>query len=93
MLKLLKFKNDISSNSLKVIAIIAMFFDHYVAGFIKHETFWGTVLRIPGRIVAPIMCYFIAEGYHYTSNKNKYIFRLFIFSLLGSRQENADLQR
>ena len=76
-------KKDISSNALKTIAIIAMVLDHSIAGFMKHETFLGTALRFPGRIVAPIMCFFIAEGYHYTSNKEKYILRLLTFSILS----------
>ena len=29
------------------------------------------------------MCYFIAEGYHYTKNINKYTQRLFVFSLVS----------
>lgn len=29
------------------------------------------------------MCYFIAEGYHYTRNINKYTFRLFLFALIS----------
>lgn len=29
------------------------------------------------------MCYFIAEGYHYTKNINKYTSRLFIFAVIS----------
>ena len=41
------------------------------------------LLRVPGRIVAPIMCYMIAEGYHKTSNVKKYILRLLIFAVIS----------
>ena len=36
-------------------------------------------------IACPIMCYFIAEGYHYTKNINKYTRRLFVFSLVSQK--------
>ena len=52
---------SLTANSLKIIAIVAMFFDHFVAVFISHDTLIGILLRSPGRIAAPIMCYFIAE--------------------------------
>ena len=41
------------------------------------------VMHIIGRLTCPIMCYFIAEGYHYTKNINKYTFRLFAFSFIS----------
>lgn len=76
-------EHPFTSNQLKAIAVIAMFFDHFVSGFIPHSTVIGLVLRTPGRIVAPIMCYMIAEGYHHTSSRKKYILRLLLFSLLS----------
>ncbi|WP_099361791.1 TraX family protein [Fredinandcohnia onubensis] len=77
------FQRDLTSNALKYIALIAMFFDHLSAGFIPQETIAGFVLRIPGRVVAPIFCYFIAMGYFYTSNIRKYIERLVIFAAIS----------
>lgn len=41
------------------------------------------VMHIIGRLTCPIMCYFIAEGYHYTRNINKYTFRLFAFAFVS----------
>ena len=76
-------RQNLTANMLKVISIIAMFFDHFVAVFISHDTLLGLMLRFPGRIAAPIICYFIAEGYHYTSNRRKYIERLLIFALIS----------
>ncbi|MEA4833270.1 MAG: TraX family protein [Oscillospiraceae bacterium] len=76
-------KWSFNSNQLKIIAIIAMFFDHVVTGFISHNTLIGLILHIPGRIAAPIMCYMIAEGYHHTSNIKKYITRLLIFAVIS----------
>ena len=41
------------------------------------------VMHIIGRIACPIMCYFIAEGYHYTKNITKYTRRLFVFAFIS----------
>jgi hypothetical protein len=40
-------------------------------------------MHIIGRLVAPIMMFFIAEGYHYTRNLKKYLFRLFVFAIIS----------
>ena len=74
---------SLTANKLKIIGIVAMFIDHFVAVFISHDTLIGLMLRMPGRIAAPIFCYFIAEGYHYTSNRGRYIKRLIIFALIS----------
>lgn len=76
-------KIQLNANQLKIIAIIAMFFDHFAALFMNHDTMAGVVFRIPGRIVAPVMCFFIAEGYYYTSNRARYVFRLFLVALIS----------
>ncbi|SOC40878.1 TraX family protein [Ureibacillus acetophenoni] len=76
-------QREMTSNQLKYIAIILMFFDHLFAVFIDQSSLEGALSRIPGRIVAPIMCYLIAEGFFYTSNVNKYIKRLLIFSAIS----------
>lgn len=73
----------LSSNELKNIAILAMFFDHLFSVFVLHESVAGSLLRIIGRIVAPIMCYLIAEGFFHTKDIKKYIVRLFIFALIS----------
>lgn len=70
-----------NSNQLKMIAIIVMLYDHLVAVFAPRDymLIWS-IFRIPGGIVAPIMCFLISVGYHYTSDVRKYIFRLVIFA-------------
>lgn len=41
------------------------------------------IMHIVGRLTCPVMCYFIAEGYHYTKNIDKYTFRLFAFAIIS----------
>lgn len=73
----------LTANQLKTLAILFMFFDHFIALFMSHDTEIGMILRVPGRLVAPIMCYMIAVGFHKTSNINKYLLRLFIFAVIS----------
>ena len=75
----------LDSNVLKFIAVIAMTIDH-----IAWTVFPGypyeilpLFMHIIGRITCPIMCYFVAEGYHHTKNINRYTARLFIFSIIS----------
>lgn len=78
-------KHGLTATHLKIIAICAMLLDHIIVGIsiISHDTVLGMLLRIPGRITAPIMCYMVSEGYHFTSNKKKYLGRLFFFAVLS----------
>ena len=78
-------KAKLNSNILKIIAIIAMTVDH-IAWLVfptYSSDFLPIVLHIIGRLTCPIMCYFIAEGYHHTKDINKYTARLFIFAVIS----------
>ena len=75
----------LNANQLKLIAIIAMTIDHLVWTLVPgYSTQWWVLLcHIIGRLTAPIMWYFIAEGYHYTRNLKKYAGRLFLLALIS----------
>lgn len=75
----------LDSNMIKLIAIIAMTVDH-----IAWAVFPGypaaplpVAMHLIGRITCPVMCYFIAEGFHYTRDVCKYTARLFIFAVIS----------
>ena len=72
-----------SVNLLKLIAIIAMFGDHFAHILMTPYTPAYVILRFFGRITAPIMFYFVAEGYRKTSNVNRYTLRLGIFAAIS----------
>ena len=78
-------KKIFDSNMVKIIAIIAMTIDHITwmiyPGYPTEML--PIILHIIGRITCPIMCYFIAEGYHYTKDINKYTKRLFVFAFIS----------
>lgn len=78
-------KKILNSNHLKLIAITAMTIDHVTwLLFPGFQTAWYVVLlHIIGRLTAPIMWFFIVEGYNHTHNIKKYITRLFIFAIVS----------
>ena len=72
----------ISRNGLKYIAIGAMLLDH-AAEFYPKTSILYFCMRFLGRLTMPIMCFFIAEGYFFTSSKIRYGLRLGIFTLVS----------
>lgn len=78
-------KKILNKNSLQFIAIIAMTLDHLTwvlfKGYSTHPL--AIILHILGRLAFPIFAFFIAEGYHYTSSKKKYLLRLGLFALIS----------
>lgn len=77
--------NGLNANQLKLIAITAMTLDHLTwTLFPGYSTEWYVILfHIIGRITAPIMWYFIAEGYYHTRNIKKYASRLFLLAAIS----------
>lgn len=74
-----------NANQLKLIAIIAMTIDHLTSVIFPNYPidWWIIGLHMIGRLTAPIMWFFIAEGYHYTHNIKKYVLRLFTFAVIS----------
>lgn len=75
----------LNANQLKLIAIAAMTLDHLTwTLFPGYSTEWYVVLlHIIGRITAPVMWFFIAEGYYHTHNIKKYATRLFVLAVIS----------
>ena len=67
-----------SNNTLKIIALVCMTFDH-VGVQILPGVMW---LRIIGRIAFPIFAYMIAEGATYTKNRTRYLGTLAVMAAL-----------
>lgn len=73
----------LNRNQLKYIAIISMLIDHIGMHFVSIHTLPGILCRVLGRLAAPIMFLFLAEGFRYTRSKKKYAFRLGGFALIS----------
>jgi hypothetical protein len=75
----------LNSNHLKLIAIIAMTIDH-IADLLypgMPNSIISNILHVIGRLTAPIMFFFICEGFFYTKDLKKYLSRLFIFAIVS----------
>lgn len=81
-------KFGLTSNNLKLIAAISMFFDHFGMVFFPYSS----IFRIIGRLAFPIYAFMIAEGCRHTRNKKRYfltialmatVFQLIYFFVLG----------
>lgn len=83
--------NEVSGAKLKVlnrdiikfIAMITMLLNHLatvllIPGVVLQETF-----EYVGYFTAPVMCYFLVEGYDYTRSKRQYGLRLFLCAILS----------
>ena len=75
----------LSGNALKGIAILAMTLDHLTwtlwPGY--STAWWVLLLHLFGRVTAPIMWFFVVEGYHYTHDVKKYAVRLFALAIIS----------
>lgn len=78
-------KKTLTGDQLKLIAILAMTVDHVTdliyPGFPAVPA--AILLHIIGRLTAPIMWFFISEGFHYTHNIKKYLLRLGSFAVIS----------
>lgn len=77
--------SSLNATQLKLIAIIAMTIDHLAWLFYPglEKSFIPVSLHLIGRLTAPIMWYFIAEGAYHTRDMKKYFFRLLLFAFIG----------
>lgn len=78
-------KKGLNANTLKMIAIIAMTVDHVAWTFFPGYRTNVPVLSLHliGRITAPIMMFFVVEGFYHTKNIKRYIARMFVFALIS----------
>jgi len=62
---------------------MAMLSDHIAMLFMAEYPPVYFMMRLIGRLTGATMCFFIAEGFHYTRSKKKYGMRLGIFALIS----------
>ncbi|MBQ1492787.1 MAG: TraX protein [Blautia sp.] len=87
----------LSGSSLKVLACIIMFIDHYASCLLRYSPAANTFLysfmgknyslysfcRNVGRLAFPIFCFLLVEGFYHTSNRIRYGRNLLLFALLS----------
>ena len=83
--------NEIAGTGLKVlnrdiikyIAMLTMLLNHIAHMFLTPGTVLYEVFEDVGHFTAPVMCFFLVEGYSYTRSKIKYGQRLLVFAVIS----------
>ena len=70
-------KIGLTNNQLKIIAMVAMLFDH--VGKVLFPQY--LILQVIGRLAFPIFAFMIAEGCFYTRNKTRYFLTIFLLGV------------
>ncbi len=73
----------LTATQIKVIAIIAMTLDHIAYTFLPAGTAPHYIMHLVGKTTAPIMCFFLAEGFRHTHDKKRYLLRLLLFAAIS----------
>lgn len=73
----------LSRDAIKYIAMFTMLLNHIAQIFMTPGAFWTQVLTDVGYFTAPVMCWFLVEGYGYTRSKKRYGLRLAVFAALS----------
>ncbi len=73
----------LNRDTIKYIAMFTMLLNHISSIFLDHGTFLAELFQDVGYFTAPVMCWFLVEGYQYTRSKKNYAVRLFLFALLS----------
>ena len=68
---------------IKLLAITAMTIDHIALVFVPSGSILYYVMRLIGRLTAPLMVFMLTEGYRYTRSRSRYLLRLVIFALIS----------
>lgn len=68
---------------IKYLAMVTMLLNHIATIFLESGTPLAEIFLDLGYFTAPVMCFFLVEGYHYTRSKRNYALRLALFAVLS----------
>ncbi len=74
-----KFKTNLDTDFLKLVAIISMTIDHVGSALFSNQI----EFRILGRLAFPIFCYCLSVGLAYTKDIKKYLLRIAVVGLIS----------
>lgn len=80
---LINAQRGLNRDSIKMLAMLTMLLNHIANVFLEPNRLLSIVLIDIGYFTAPVMCYFLAEGYQYTRSKKRYAARLTLFSVIS----------
>ena len=73
----------LNRDAIKYIAMFTMLLNHIADMFLTSGTVLHEVFEDIGYFTAPVMCFFLVEGFDYTSSRTKYGQRLIVFAVLS----------
>lgn len=76
-------ERKMNRDTIKYIAMATMLLNHIAMVFMKPGTLLAEIFLDAGYFTAPVMCYFLVEGYGYTRSVKKYGERLLLFALIS----------
>lgn len=76
-------EKGMNRDTIKYIAMFTMLLNHIAAVFMEPGAWLTELFLNLGYFTAPVMCYFLVEGYAYTRSKRKYGERLLIFGIIS----------
>ena len=76
-------RGPLSRDGIKYAAMLAMLLNHVAAVFLAPGTLWAQLLTDVGYFTAPVMCWFLVEGYGRTRSRRRYALRLAAFAALS----------
>ncbi|USZ14267.1 conjugal transfer protein TraX [Moraxella sp. FZFQ2102] len=75
--------NALTTYQLKLMMLVAMVIDHVAWAFVPTESLAGELMHTIGRMVAPMMAYFLAMGFAKSRDVMRYLGRLFGFAVMS----------
>ena len=76
-------RRQLTTFHLKIITLIAMLIDHIGWAFVETDSLTAEMMHTVGRVVAPMMAYFLVMGLGHTQDKWAYLGRLLGFAVLS----------
>ena len=73
----------LNRDEIKYIAMLTMLLNHIANIFLEPGTALYTLFVNIGYFTAPVMCWFLVEGYYYTRSKKRYAARLALFTAIS----------
>lgn len=73
----------LNRDAIKYIAMSTMLLNHIAHALLIRGTIWYEVFDDIGVFTAPVVCFFLVEGYDHTHSKTKYGQRLIVFAALS----------